>query len=113
MPTDAPAIVPPSHSAQPMLQPTDIHRHVCPASHTELPLRQAQGKSPCGCHTSGDLPPCQAGRLLSIALRGLGEMRLLCDDAVVARASREPARFIVCRVSALQWLLKSTNKRQC
>jgi hypothetical protein len=29
VPTDLLLIVPPSHSAQPRLQPTDIHRHVC------------------------------------------------------------------------------------
>lgn len=29
VPTDFPLIVPPSHSLQPRLQPTDIHRHVC------------------------------------------------------------------------------------
>ena len=44
---------PPSHSAQPIEQPTDIHRHVCAESHTSVPLRHAQGLLPCGCEWRG------------------------------------------------------------
>ena len=41
VPTDLPLIVPPSHSLQPRLQPTDIHRHVClPAVRRQTPRQR-------------------------------------------------------------------------
>ena len=88
VPTDLPLIVPPSHSLQPRLQPTDIHRHVCllvvqkrqrrvserwttlvrsvarthPISQAELPFLHAHACPQMGpksfCHRSGESSPC-------------------------------------------------------
>ena len=87
-----PPAVPPSHVAHPSEQPTDIHRHVCPMLHGEEPLLQAQA-CPCsapstGCQMSGDeRPPAHRTSLLSMALRGFGEMRLEWADAEASSAN--------------------------
>ena len=85
---------PPSHSAHPRLQPTDIQRHVWPMSHGEVPLTHAQAcpvwlPRP-GCQISGELMPCShRGSLRSIALRGIGEMSDECPAAVDASAATD------------------------
>ena len=47
----APPLAPPSHSLQPIVQPTENHRQVCADSQGSVPFVQAHGASPYGCQT--------------------------------------------------------------
>ena len=62
----------------------------CTQRTSSVPLVQAHGASPCGCHAYGALPPFHSGRRLSIAFLGFGQMRLECAEqlAISARVAR-------------------------
>ena len=99
VPTDLLLMIPPSHSLQPIVHPTDIHKHVCPLRQAaSVPFRHAHAAPPtfpyCGCHTSGELPFCpHLGSRVSIAFRGLGEMRILWAFAI---ATTNAMRMLAC-----------------
>ena len=98
----APPLLPPSHSAQPIEQPTDIQRHVCADSHTSEPFLHAHG------HVALSTPPVQrygavpfdhSGNALSMAFRGFGRIIIECAFAeVTATANQRAPRCITFNV---------------